>query len=494
MIAKQQPHYQPDQLRELLDERLSLSEANRVEDHLSDCGQCRVRLQEIAGESQWWDETADVLSQSMFVESSDSDTDRSRNPSVESPRSLDASLDWVRPLLKPARAATTNARSIGRVDQYDVQSVIGQGGMGVVLRGIDPELNRPVAIKVLSPHLAGVGAARTRFMREAQSAAVIVHPSVVPIYSVVPTARLPYLVMPCISGGNLQQRIDRDGPLPLEEILRVGWQVAEGLAAAHRNHVIHRDIKPANILIEEGNGRVLISDFGLARVLDDATLTNSGMIAGTPQYMSPEQARGEPVDVRSDLFSMGSLLYALATGRAPFRAETTLGVLRKIMETRAKPITEINERLPAWFDTLVSRLMEPDLARRIASADDAATLLREAHAHVINPSTMGLPRSLERPRPRREPFGAIAALALLLVVFVALRQTTAAKTDRLPETPSVAKPQPRSASSDDAMLTLGDRQTQEWRTLHFDTELQAIWRSLDHLSQQLGSPLPGESK
>jgi RNA polymerase sigma factor (sigma-70 family) len=203
-----------------------------------------------------------------------------------------AAMDRFRPLIDDS---VDNESGFGRLDHYHVQGVIGQGGMGVVLRGIDPELNRGVAIKVLSPHLAGVGAARARFMREAQAAAAIVHPSIVPIYSVVTQARLPYIVMPCIQGGNLQQRIDREGPLDLTEVLRIGLQIAEGLSAAHRHGVIHRDIKPANILIEEGSGRVLISDFGLARALDDATLTNSGMIAGTPQYMSPEQARGEPL-------------------------------------------------------------------------------------------------------------------------------------------------------------------------------------------------------
>ena len=242
--------------------------------------------------------------------------------------------------------------------------------MGVVLRGTDPELSRPIAIKVLSPHLAGVGAARARFMREAQSAATIVHPSIVPIYSVATSARLPYIVMPCVQGGNLQEaHRSRRSVGDCAEVLRIGVQVAEGLAAAHRRGVIHRDIKPANILIEEGNGRVLISDFGLARVLDDASLTASGMIAGTPQYMSPEQARGETIDARSDLFSLGSLLYALATGRPPFRAENPLAVLKKITESRPRPVHQVNERLPEWLDRLIGQLMQIDVNRRTETSD-----------------------------------------------------------------------------------------------------------------------------
>jgi serine/threonine protein kinase len=405
MIAQPNRHYENDTLRELLDEVLPREEAEQVEVHVGQCQTCRSELERIAGQRHWWDETVEVLTESTVAPG---------HALAQSPvplRTLDQSLDWIRPLLDDS-----DSDDIGLMDQYPVQGVIGQGGMGVVLRGIDPELNRPVAIKVLSPHLAGVGAARARFMREAQAAAAIVHPSIVPIYSVVTSARLPYIVMPCINGGNLQQRIDREGPLEITEVLRIGLQIAEGLVAAHRHGVIHRDIKPANILIEEGNGRVLISDFGLARALDDATLTVSGMIAGTPQYMSPEQARGEPIDARSDLFSLGSLLYALSTGRPPFRAETPLAVLRKISDTKPRPIQQINERVPAWFDSLVALMMRTDIHRRIESAADAVSMLRDAHAHVCNPSTNCLPKSLKPPRYR---LGWIATAALFLLVVAA---------------------------------------------------------------------------
>jgi serine/threonine-protein kinase len=411
MIAKPNRHYKHDTLRQLLDESLPRDQAEQVETHLSQCASCRNELEQIAGEAPWWEETVEILSQRTVTGPN----------TIASIRSLDASLDWIRPLLDDS-----SGDGFGSIDKYQIQGVIGQGGMGVVLRGIDPELNRPVAIKVLSPHLAGVGAARARFMREAQSAASVVHPSIVPIYSVVTSARLPYLVMPCINGGNLQQRIDREGPLDLAEILRIGLQVAEGLAAAHRHGVIHRDIKPANILIEEGNNRALISDFGLARALDDATLTISGMIAGTPQYMSPEQARGEPIDARSDLFSLGSLLYALSTGRPPFRAETPLVVLRKITDTKPRPISQINERTPAWFDNLVARLMQKDLGSRIASADEVSCLLRDAHAHVLNPTSNAVPKSLLQRRFRGRIFAAALAIPLLATGGVALNHFGAA--------------------------------------------------------------------
>src|SRR5262249_23305682 len=153
-------------------------------------------------------------------------------------------------------------------------------------------------------------AARRRFAREAKAAAAVVHDNVVPIHHVDTASGLPYLVMQYVPGPSLQQRLDASGPLELEEILRIGMQTAEGLAAAHAQGIVHRDVKPANILLENGVERVRLTDFGLARTVDDATQTQSGLLAGTPAYMAPEQARGEALDHRADLFSLGSVLYA----------------------------------------------------------------------------------------------------------------------------------------------------------------------------------------
>ena len=319
------------------------------------------------------------------------------NPS----RSSD-SVAWLAPILRPPVSEDDTGQVdpslLGRIAHYEIESVIGRGGMGVVLQGHDPTLGRPIALKVLSPHLAGVGAARSRFKREAKAAAAIIHPSVVPIYAIETEVELPCLVMPLIEGENLQQRIDRDGPLPLDEVLRIGVSVAEGIVAAHGRGVIHRDIKPANLLIEKRTGRVMISDFGLARALDDATITMSGMIAGTPSYMSPQQARGETSTPDSDWFSFGAVLYAMATGRPPHRAECPLAVLRKITDTDARPIHEINEVMPPWLDRLVSLLMCRDSNRSPTVGDDAVERLRAAHLHVTNPSVNPLPASLRRSR------------------------------------------------------------------------------------------------
>jgi len=180
-----------------------------------------------------------------------------------------------------------------------------------------------------------------------------------------------------VSGESLQSRIDREGALELCEILRIGTQIAAGLEAAHAQELVHRDINPSNILLEQGVERSLITDFGLARAADDASLTNTGFHTGTPPYMSPEQARGDSVDWRSDLFSLGSLMYAICTGRPPFRAETAYGVLRKITDTEPRSIREINPQIPEWLEDIVKKLMSKDASGRLDSANQVSKLLEE---------------------------------------------------------------------------------------------------------------------
>ncbi|MCA9135716.1 MAG: serine/threonine protein kinase [Planctomycetales bacterium] len=295
-------------------------------------------------------------------------------------------------------SAPGDAVCLGYIDRYRVDSVIGTGGMGVVAAGFDMQLGRPVALKFLAPHLAGLAPARRRFTREARSAAAIVHPSIMPIYGVSDKSDQPYLVMPLVGsdgGRSLQDRIDTEGPLDLETSLGIAAQIAEGLAAAHQRGLVHRDIKPGNVLLEENSPRVLISDFGLARAIDDATVTVGGNLAGTPQYMSPEQAAGENVSSASDLFSLGSVLYAMLTGRPPFVAESPIAVLRKVIDTPAKPASSRVESLPSWVDQLIDQFLAKEPSARIASAADAADLLRAAESHVRHPSGHELPGRLK---------------------------------------------------------------------------------------------------
>src|SRR5437899_1030476 len=277
----------------------------------------------------------------------------------------------LRSFLSPAE----QSRHLGRLGSYLITHVIGRGGMGVVLRALDPSLNRVVAIKVLAPHLASSEAGRLRFAREARAAAAVSHDHVVAIHAVDEANGLPYLVMQYIPGISLQERLDRDGPLHIPDILRIGMQTASGLAAAHAQGLVHRDVKPANILLESGLERVKLTDFGLARAMDDATLTQTGIITGTPEYMAPEQARGDAVDRRADLFSLGSVLYALCTGRPPFQASTAFGVLRRVCEDMPQPPQEINADVPIWLARLIAKLHAKRPEQRFQSADKVAGLL-----------------------------------------------------------------------------------------------------------------------
>lgn len=293
------------------------------------------------------------------------------------------SLDFLAPSEKPG--------SLGRLGHYEALEIIGRGGMGVVLRAFDEKLHRMVAIKVMAPQLATNATARKRFVREAQAAAAVRNEHVVDIYAVEEADGLPYLAMEFVAGVSLQERLERSGPLGLKEILRISMQTAAGLAAAHAQGLIHRDVKPSNILLENGVERVRITDFGLARAVDDASLTQTGVITGTPQYMAPEQARGEPVDHRADLFSLGSVLYAMCAGRAPFRASGSMAVLKRVCEDTPRPIRELNPETPEWLVAIIAKLHAKSPADRFQSANEVADLLSQHLAHLQQPALVPMP-------------------------------------------------------------------------------------------------------
>ncbi len=270
---------------------------------------------------------------------------------------------------------STKPGSIGTLGHYEILNVLGQGAFGIVFRAFDEKLHRHVAIKTMSVQMAATSPPRKRFLREARAAAAIRHENVVQVYSV-EEQPLPYLVMEFIDGETLQQKQRDHGPLDLPELLHIGRQIAAGLSAAHAQSLIHRDVKPGNILIERGaEQKVKITDFGLARAADDASLTRSGMISGTPLYMAPEQALGQTLDHRSDLFSLGSVLYELATGRPPFRAPNTVAVLRRVVDDTPRPIQEIIPECPDWLVSIINKLLSKQPDDRYQSAKEVADLL-----------------------------------------------------------------------------------------------------------------------
>ncbi|QDU36702.1 Serine/threonine-protein kinase PknB [Maioricimonas rarisocia] len=306
----------------------------------------------------------------------------------------DAADDSWQQLLSPG----DSAEAIGRLGPYDVIELIGRGGMGIVLRAWDPKLKRTVAIKLLAPELAAHPMSVRRFLREAQAAAAVSHDHAVAIHAIDETAQPPRIVMEYIDGQSLQQKIDREGALDVKSILRIGMQTAAGLAAAHRQGLVHRDIKPSNILLENGIERVKLTDFGLARAVDDIGVTRTGQITGTPQYMSPEQAQGQRVDHRTDLFSLGCVLYAMCTGRAAFRADSAVAVMHRVVHDTPRPIREANEEIPDWLCAIVDRLLEKDPQRRFESAAEVEQLLGDYLAHLQQPASVS-PPEWTRPAP-----------------------------------------------------------------------------------------------
>ena len=308
-------------------------------------------------------------------------------------------LSFLQPSSKPG--------SIGLMAHYEILSVLGQGAFGIVFKAFDEKLHRLVAIKVMNPQLASTSPPRKRFLREARAAAAIRHENVVQVYSV-EEQPLPYLVMEFIDGQTLNDKLNGSGPLETPEVLHIGRQIASGLAAAQTMGLIHRDIKPANILLEQSSEqRVKISDFGLARAADDASMTRTGVISGTPMYMAPEQATGQTLDHRADLFSFGSVLYQMACGRPPFRAANTIAVLRRVVEDTPRPLQEILPEIPDWLVAIVTKLLAKKPEDRFQSAKEVADLLARCQSELqLNGKVTCVPMPHDersRHAPRDEP-------------------------------------------------------------------------------------------
>lgn len=379
---RQTAHPSDDLLHATLLQEIGSAEESQVVDHLSECEDCQRRITLLASDSDSCQQICHVLKRETLS------TRSSENGLKDEAAIADFAVTFLEP--------SDREGSIGRLGEFEVLSVIGSGGMGIVLKGFQEELNRPVAIKVMSPHLATVALARKRFLREAQATAAIVHPNVMPILSVNESGTLPFLVMPFVTCHSLQQRVDSEGPLAISDVLRIAIQVAHGLSAAHAQGLVHRDVKPANILLERSVDRAMLTDFGLARAADDVTVTRSGVIAGTPAYMSPEQARGDVVDPRSDLFSLGCVIYTMSMGHAPFQAETSYGVLRKITDDDPIGMQGDDRQIPGWLQRLTFSLLAKNPAERPAASDQVAELLQQCLAHVQQPGVHSIPSFLQR--------------------------------------------------------------------------------------------------
>ena len=279
---------------------------------------------------------------------------------------------------EPNFAPPEHADEVGTFGRYRVLKKLGQGGMGAVYLGYDGALERKVALKMMLPQYAANVAARERFLREARSAAKVQSDHVVTIFDVGEAGGVPFIAMEYLLGHPLDQYLKSKGELPLAQVLRVARETAIGLAAAHGLGLVHRDIKPANLWLEAPNGRVKLLDFGLARATDDDVhLTNSGAVLGTPAYMSPEQGRGLKVDHRSDLFSLGVMLYRLCTGKMPFKGSTTMAVLTSLGMDTPTPPRQLNPQLPEALEAIVTKLLAKNPAERFQTATEVVAALRD---------------------------------------------------------------------------------------------------------------------
>jgi serine/threonine-protein kinase len=291
---------------------------------------------------------------------------------------------------------------------YELDCEIGRGGMGIVYRARDRRLKRVVAIKVLPPELAFRGEIKTRFLREAETAAQLNHPNIVDIYSVDESQSLVFFVMAYIPGDNLAKRLHDHGAMAIEDTRRILRDVGDALAYAHERGVVHRDIKPDNILIDEGSGRPMVTDFGIARAVSDGDtrLTATGIAIGTPTYMSPEQAAGDrEIDGRSDLYALGIVAYQMLTGRPPFEASSTPAMLVKHLSERPAPIEQRRADVPRDLARVVMTLLEKDPAARFSSASmmvkvlDGTALTARDSLSMSGPADAGAAYTFPPPVP-----------------------------------------------------------------------------------------------
>lgn len=407
-----------DQTRaSLADPSISDADFANLATHFEDCSACR-ELAESQFQEDW--------EQSSF----EKPLKDAREKDLEYPV-YDSNVDWdsvtqaaIGKDSVPSNAAdllgaATHPELLGRIGRYDVEGVLGAGGTGVVFRAFDNDLHRVVAIKVLNRSLATNAAARKRFAREAQAAAAVLHPNVLPIHNVEPEAETPFLVMQYVPGQSLQARIERDGILEVEDVLRIAKQTAEALAAAHQQGLIHRDVKPANILLESETDRAVLGDFGLARTADDASLTRTGIVAGTPHYMSPEQANGESIGPASDLFSLGGVVYSMLAGRPPFRADTAMGVLHCVCTKKHDKLTNLNNKVPRELSDLVCKLLAKKPQDRFNNATEVAKQLETLLARYQQ-GKLRLPATQSTgPRNWKRTLGFVGLAVLVLCCSVA---------------------------------------------------------------------------
>jgi serine/threonine protein kinase len=310
----------------------------------------------------------------------------------------------------PTRRISTDVPE--QLGPFRLLKPLGSGGMGIVYLAEDTKLGRRAAVKIMKPEAASDVNAKERFLREAQATAVVRNDHVVTVYQVGEDDGVPYIAMELLKGKSLETFLETEPKPSIGSVARLGREIAEGLAAAHAKGLVHRDIKPANIWLEAPAGRVKLLDFGLARPAvpepGQEKLTQAGYVLGTPAFMSPEQARGKPLDGRTDLFSLGSVLFLLCTGQRPFDGEGVTGVLTALAVDKPKRVDQLNPSVPPALVELIDRLLAKDPKDRFQSALDVVRELRAIErGKTAAPSTVAA-REVE-PTPPTAPVSIIPA-------------------------------------------------------------------------------------
>jgi serine/threonine-protein kinase len=322
-------------------------------------------------------------------------------------------ISLTKTLITPKESVQKGSTLAGR---YKIIEELGRGGMGVVYRAEDTKLKRMVALKFLPPELTHISEVKERFMREAQAAAALDHPNICTVYEFDETEGTTFISMAYIEGQSLKEKIDSE-PLELEESLKIATQVGEGLQEAHKKGIVHRDIKSANVMVT-ATGQAKIMDFGLARISGTTLLTKEGSTMGTIAYMSPEQARGEEVDLRTDIWSLGVVLYEMFSGQLPFKGEHEQSVVYAILNEQPKPVTDLRSELPVSIGQVVSKALEKDPENRYQQVEELLDDLKSISAGIV-PEEIKVRLRKEKLHRRKRVISYAGIAGLIIAVSVA---------------------------------------------------------------------------
>lgn len=367
-----------------------------MEDHLDRCDRCVREMQELAADQEFWTEATNALEtglasgaqlrphvdlslEALATRDGFAPID-SQGLSPSFPDRMRESKEGQIRMLQRWLDPSETEGSLGRIGKYEVHGIAGQGGMGLVLKASDTELHRLVALKTMAHHVTARADARSRLAREARAVAALRHPNVISIFGLETWRDVPLIVMPFVEGGTLQQFASKQR-LTVEQLILSGLQIAHALSSLHASGIVHRDLKPSNILLQDGLQHLLLSDFGLARHDRDESITQSDAMAGTPYFMSPEQALGKPVDTKSDLFSFGCVLFWLATGEYPFRGGSNYETLSLLVHSQPNYDLLIRSHVPDYMQRVIHRLLSKNPDERWSSMEQVIRLLNACLQH-----------------------------------------------------------------------------------------------------------------